>query len=89
MACPHETNSNLHQLPCHFVPHPKKQHIYYCDACCKEKRNIRNMDNESDKGFIPVIVGIILVIVGAAITFDKPTKSVPPAQMDFSKESLN
>jgi hypothetical protein len=33
MSCPYEKNSNLKQLPCHWVQHPNNPALRVCDVC--------------------------------------------------------
>jgi len=77
IACPYQNNPNIQQLPCRFIPHPEKPNIYFCNACCIEKRDIRELDNEFSIDILAIFLGILLLIFGVNI-MSQPNPSAPP-----------
>jgi hypothetical protein len=76
MACPYQDNPNIQQLPCHFIPHPEKPNLYFCNACCIEKRDIRELDDEFPIDILATFLGILLIVFGVNI-MSPPNQSAP------------
>ncbi|MBD2040201.1 hypothetical protein [Microcoleus sp. FACHB-672] len=59
MSCPYD-GKNLQKLPCHFVQHPQKPHLFVC-CVCKNSCDAQEVDNPFGS-LLGLLIGVIIVM---------------------------
>jgi hypothetical protein len=79
ITCPYKDNPNLKKLPCNWHSHPEDKNIRLCD--CGNFYKIDELVNPfQGSSFFFAILAVIIVILGQAVGFEKPTLNTPVPQ---------